>query len=199
MKAIKQITGICLSLSLVACTSAPVQETKQEAAQTKVAAAEPQVNSEYLEAHRAAKASLKAASQAGYQWRDSGKILKKAEQAAKKGNYDKAIKLANQAQAQGQLAVAQSKEQVNAGPRFDDIVAMIQQAEQGIATADAERKKAGKLGFEWRDTGKILKKAKKALANHDYEKAAKLADKAKKQGEAAQLQAMAQRGAGPRF
>lgn len=55
----------------------------------------------------AAKASLAKASALGYEWRDSGKLLKKAEAAQKAGNYDEAIKLANKAKQQGDLAVEQ--------------------------------------------------------------------------------------------
>jgi len=61
--------------------------------------------------------SLKAAAQANYIWRDSGKILKKADKAAKKGDFETAIKLANKAKRQGDMALAQSIEEANAGPR----------------------------------------------------------------------------------
>ena len=64
-----------------------------------------------------AKKSLKDAKEAKYEWRDSGKILDKADKAAKAGDFTTAIKLANQAKHQGDLALAQSKMQENAGPR----------------------------------------------------------------------------------
>lgn len=64
-----------------------------------------------------AKKSIKAATQANYVWRDSGKILKKADKAAKKGDFETAIKLAQKAKRQGDMALAQYKEQANAGPR----------------------------------------------------------------------------------
>jgi hypothetical protein len=60
---------------------------------------------------------LDKAKAAGFEWRDSRKILKKAEDAAKAGNNDEAIKLANQAKKQGMDAVVQAKVQENAGPR----------------------------------------------------------------------------------
>jgi len=60
-----------------------------------------------------AKNSLKTAAAANYEWRDSGKILKKAEKAAKAGDFETAIKLVNQAKQQGDLALAQSKEQAH--------------------------------------------------------------------------------------
>jgi len=70
-------------------------------------------NAALIEANK----SLKAAINANYLWRDSGKILKKAAKAAKEGNYEKATMLANKAKHQGDMAVKQSKEQTNAGPR----------------------------------------------------------------------------------
>jgi len=63
-----------------------------------------------------AKKSLKTANKANHEWRDSGKILKKADKAAKAGNFPAATRLANQAKQQGDLAVAQSKQQAHAGP-----------------------------------------------------------------------------------
>jgi len=65
-----------------------------------------------------AKSSLKKARAARFEWRDSVKILKKSAKAAEKGDFETAIKLANKAKRQGELAVAQSKAQANAGPRL---------------------------------------------------------------------------------
>ena len=64
-----------------------------------------------------AKSSLQLASKANYEWRDSGKILKKADTAAKSGDYRTAMKLVNQAKNQGDYALAQSKDQADAGMR----------------------------------------------------------------------------------
>ena len=66
----------------------------------------------------AAKASLKTAKKAHFEWRDSGKMLKKADKAAKKGDFATATKLANKAKRQGVMALAQSKDQASAGPRL---------------------------------------------------------------------------------
>lgn len=57
------------------------------------------------------------------------------------------------------------------------------------AAADAARKNAAAVGYEWRDTKKLLKRAKKAAEAGDYEKAEKLAMKAKGQGDAGVAQA----------
>ncbi len=47
------------------------------------------------------------AAKLGYEWRDTGKLIKKAEKAAAAGDNDKAIKLANEAAAQADNAIAQ--------------------------------------------------------------------------------------------
>jgi hypothetical protein len=49
-----------------------------------------------------------------YEWRDTGKMLKKAKEAADKGDYASANKLAMKAEMQGKMAVAQAKEQEQA-------------------------------------------------------------------------------------
>lgn len=63
-----------------------------------------------------AKKSLKTAGKANYEWRDSGKILKQADKAAKAGDFTGATKLANKAKRQGDLALEQSKLYADAGP-----------------------------------------------------------------------------------
>ena len=59
------------------------------------------------------------------------------------------------------------------------------------ATLDAQKVKG-----EWRDTFKIIGKAKEAYKKGDYAAAAKLANKAKFQGEMGQVQAKAEAHAG---
>ncbi len=60
-----------------------------------------------MSAINAAKAANKKASAVGYEWRDTGKLLKKAETLAKKGENEDAIKLANKAKSEAMLAVKQ--------------------------------------------------------------------------------------------
>ena len=65
-----------------------------------------------------AKAAQKEAAKLGFEWRDTGKIIKKAEAAAKDGKDQKAIQLANSitqqlASVRKQAAIAKT-----AGPRF---------------------------------------------------------------------------------
>jgi hypothetical protein len=55
----------------------------------------------------AAKQSVGQAAAVDYEWRDSGKLIKEAEAAAKDKDYAQAVKLADEANQQGQVAVAQ--------------------------------------------------------------------------------------------
>jgi hypothetical protein len=61
--------------------------------------------------YEAADAARKKAASMNYEWRDTGKMLKKAKEAAAKGDYETAEKLANKAKMQGEMAAAQAKEQ----------------------------------------------------------------------------------------
>jgi hypothetical protein len=63
-------------------------------------------------------AELDKANATGFEWRDSRKFLKQADEAAKAGDYDKAMKLADKARAQGIAAQQQAQSQANAGPHF---------------------------------------------------------------------------------
>lgn len=62
-----------------------------------------------------------------------------------------------------------------------------------ITAADNARKQAASVGGEWRDTGKMIKKAKTLLEKGDFVAAAKLANKATKQGHLGYQQAMSQK------
>ncbi len=70
---------------------------------------------DYADAVAAARTAQKAAAVAKGEWRDTGKLLKKADAMAKKGDYATAIKLANAAKHQGHLGAQQAKEQIGAG------------------------------------------------------------------------------------
>jgi hypothetical protein len=52
------------------------------------------------------------------------------------------------------------------------------------------------VGGEWRDTGKMIKEAEDLMKSGEYEKALKLATKAKHQGELGYAQAMSEKDAG---
>jgi len=92
--------------SLIALSGCQTQESKpgKSAAQAN-----------YETALADAKKAQKAASSLKNEWRDTGKMLKKAEAAAAKGDYETATKLAGKAEAQGHAAVAQAREQAGAG------------------------------------------------------------------------------------
>ena len=70
------------------------------------------------DAINAAKTAQKEAASLGFEWRDTGKIIKKAEAAAKDGKDKKAIKLANTIV--NQLAAVRKQAAIGktAGPRF---------------------------------------------------------------------------------
>ncbi|MCB1791621.1 MAG: SoxXA-binding protein [Gammaproteobacteria bacterium] len=63
----------------------------------------------------AAKAAQKAASAAGGEWRDTGKMIKEAEEAVAAGNFGSAEALAKKAEAQGNLGKEQAMGQSNVG------------------------------------------------------------------------------------
>ena len=60
-----------------------------------------------VQAISGAKAANKKAKAVGYEWRDTGKLLKKAEAAANKGDNEAAIKMANKAESEAVMAVKQ--------------------------------------------------------------------------------------------
>lgn len=67
----------------------------------------------------AAKAAQKAAASVGGEWRDTGKIIKAAEEAAAAGDTEKAIELANKAKTQGELGKAQAMTEQGVGnPKY---------------------------------------------------------------------------------
>ena len=70
---------------------------------------------QFKQAIEKAEAAKKKAASVKGEWRDTGKIIKKAKAAAKKGDYGKAIKLAHTAYRQGELGHQQAVEQKNAG------------------------------------------------------------------------------------
>ncbi|HHJ36003.1 MAG TPA: SoxXA-binding protein [Gammaproteobacteria bacterium] len=65
----------------------------------------------YDSAVKEANASIDKAKAVNYEWRDSRKLLKKAEALNKKGKNKKAMKLVAKAKKQGELAVAQAAQQ----------------------------------------------------------------------------------------
>jgi len=65
----------------------------------------------YEDAVKEATISIDNAKAANFEWRDSRKLLKKADKLNKEGKSDEAIKLVKKAKSQGELAVVQAKQQ----------------------------------------------------------------------------------------
>jgi len=72
--------------------------------------------SAFDKAVKEATVEIDKAKAAGYEWRDSRKILEAAAKAEKAGDHKKAMKMVAEAKQQGILAVAQAAQQKNAGP-----------------------------------------------------------------------------------
>jgi len=90
----------CASNSTAPSAAAQPQAAPEKAAQTHTAE---QANT----AIAAAEKSAAAAAAVDYEWRDTGKLIKEAKEAAAGGDFDKAVKLATKADQQGELAVKQ--------------------------------------------------------------------------------------------
>ncbi len=62
----------------------------------------------------AADVSRSQAASVGYEWRDTAKMIDEAKKAVEEKDYDKAVKLARQAERQGKNAAAQQQQQIEA-------------------------------------------------------------------------------------
>ena len=60
-------------------------------------------------AYKSGQASRKAAAAVGHEWRDTKKMLREAKDLAEKGEFEKAIALADRAKRQGELGVIQAE------------------------------------------------------------------------------------------
>jgi len=65
-----------------------------------------------------AEAEIAVANKMGATWRDTEKFLAESKKAAKDGDMEKAMKLANKALKQAKLAQEQAKAHANAGPWY---------------------------------------------------------------------------------
>lgn len=113
---IKTLIGTSLVALSMALGAAGCAGTGGQQAAAKPQAAQSAKAAEFERIYQEAVAARKKAASVGFEWRDIGKFLKKAKAAAKKGDYDKAIKLARKAKAQGELGYQQYLSQRNAGP-----------------------------------------------------------------------------------
>lgn len=101
MKASYIFRSAAIALALSGLLASGVQAADDQAAQ-------------FQQAIEKAEASRKKAGSVKGEWRDTGKIIKKAKAAAAKGDYANALKLANTAYRQGELGYQQAVEQQNA-------------------------------------------------------------------------------------
>ena len=68
----------------------------------------------FVATYQAASAARKAVAKAGYEWRDTKKLLREARKLAKGGKFAEAVELANIAKRQSELALVQAEEQESA-------------------------------------------------------------------------------------
>ena len=98
----KFITMFMLGLSLV-CSTGAFAADNSSADKNAIAAAEAAI--------AAAEKSRKKAASVDGEWRDTGKFIKQAQEALKKGDTKKAVKLASFAERQGQYGYEQAMSQ----------------------------------------------------------------------------------------
>jgi hypothetical protein len=98
---------VAIALSFGGCAKHEMKESAAPAGDTTKQA--------YENAIAAAKSEQKKAAAVGGEWRDTGKMIKSAEEAAAAGDYGMAKGLADKAAAQGRLGQEQAASQVNAG------------------------------------------------------------------------------------
>ncbi|MFZ0788148.1 MAG: hypothetical protein WAM94_00820, partial [Chromatiaceae bacterium] len=150
--------------------------------------------SEADQAIAAAKAAHEKAAAAGGASAETATLIKQAEELIPSRQYTKAIELANQAMKQDAFAASQAAG--GAGDSAPVDPGAKAGAEQAIADAEAARKKAATVGGEWRDTAKMIKEAQDLVKSGEYDKAIKLANMAKRQGELGYAQSLAEKNAG---
>ena len=97
-------------ISLVLLSGCNTVESKTDTAQIQVTQVE-NTQAGAVKAIAAADKARKKAASVDSEWRDTGKILKKAKAALKKGDFKKAIKLANKAEHQGHAGYEQGYSQ----------------------------------------------------------------------------------------
>lgn len=96
MRKLFTIIAACIAISACASTGSSGQKTMMEATKENAMAA-----------IAAAKAANERAASVDHEWRDTGKIIKSAEEAAGEEDFATAIKLAHKAEEQGKDAYAQ--------------------------------------------------------------------------------------------
>ena len=91
----KRLFGIAMAMLLVsACASTPAAKATADATTSAAAIA-------------SAEAARKKAASVGHEWRDTGKMIKKAKELMESQKFDEAIKVAGKAEAEGELGYQQ--------------------------------------------------------------------------------------------
>ncbi len=98
---------ILLPFLVTGCASQAVEKTTNAAA-----------NESAEKVLAVAIATNKEANKLGYEWRDTGKWIKKAQAALKAGKEAEALKLAKKIKAAAKDGIQQAADQKNAGPLF---------------------------------------------------------------------------------
>jgi len=106
----KRLYLISLFLLMGACSQSTDNEPVPGSTESSSAMAttEPAPSATYEEAHAAAVAAIKLATEKAHAWTTSDSLLKQAQAAAEGGDVDRAIQLADDARVQGELAVKQA-------------------------------------------------------------------------------------------
>lgn len=114
MKKTLILAGI-LSAGMLVLTGCESTGSEKSASKPAASSAKSAGQMTYETALAGANAEKKKAKGMGGEWRDIGKTLKKADGAAKKGDYAKATKLANKAAFQGKMGQAQASSEATVG------------------------------------------------------------------------------------
>ena len=75
-------------------------------------------NDEFHRLTAQVEAEIRTTEKTGFLWRDTERLLHEARQAKQSGQVEEAMKLANQALRQAQLAQQQAQDNANAGPSY---------------------------------------------------------------------------------
>lgn len=115
MMNMKKLTAMLCLGAAVALAGAPAWSAEKASSKAAAATAEKKAASGDAKAAEAAIAAAdsarKKAAGVDGEWRDTGKMIKQAQAALKAGDADKAVKLAKQAEMQGQLGYEQAVSQ----------------------------------------------------------------------------------------
>lgn len=107
-----------IALMAVAMTACASKDEPASGASKQSSSVSSAGKAEFEKALAAAKDAQKKAASVDGEWRDTGKMISKAEEAAAKGDYAGATKMAKKAAMQGQAGYNQAMSQKDAGPRF---------------------------------------------------------------------------------